>query len=124
MGIKKGLILFGPFSNKVLNWFSKVSKPPMPEVTMTAVFSFSSSVGFQPESSRASFVAAIANCENLSSLLASLLSIKSSGLKSFTSPAIFVGKSSTENFEIREIPDLPFLIIFPRKCLFQSLLEK
>jgi hypothetical protein len=57
MGMKKGLMRFGPLSRKTLLWASQVSIPPMPVPTRVPTRSGSRALGSSPESLRASSAA-------------------------------------------------------------------
>ena len=81
--------------------------PPMPEPMETPIRSAFSSVTSKPESLKASIPAAKPYWINVSIRLASLAEIKSSALKSLTSPAMVEEKAVVSNLVIFEIPDFP-----------------
>ena len=79
----------------------------MPEPMETPIRSAFSSVTSKPESLKASIPAAKPYWINVSIRLASLAEIKSSALKSLTSPAMVEEKADVSNLVILPTPDFP-----------------
>ena len=107
IGMKNGLIFDGPLAKSFSYCTWRVCIPPIPAPTKTPVRSRSIFSRSSAASLSASLDAATANCAYLSIRLDSFLSIKSSGLKSLTSPAICELYSVGSNCVIRSIPFRP-----------------
>src|SRR3990172_6444902 len=107
MGMKKGVILSGPFSFKTSYQCSMAGRPPMPAPMYTPTLSAFSPVISKPESRKASRPAAMAYWMKRSIFFISFLSMDSLGSKPGTSPAIWTGKPSGSNLVMRLMPDLP-----------------
>src|ERR1019366_5147175 len=89
-------------------WYSSiVHRPPMPTPINTPTWSALSSVILNPDWRIACSVDATAYWMKGSIFLTSRFSIQSSGLKSFTSPAIRTGNPEVSKRVIRPIPDRP-----------------
>ena len=112
IGIKNGDTFENPFPIPFACSSSIVDKPPIPLDTITPQRSVSSVLKSMPLSLTASSAAATASWVNLAILLASFLPIISSGLKSFTSPASFTGKSLVSKDFISPIPHSFALTLF------------
>ena len=110
MGTNSGCTALGPRSMSLRSVFSRVSTPPMPLPMITASRSGSTCPAARPACAMASTPATIAYCVNRSMRRASFDSITFSGAKSFSSPAIFEGKSDTSNRVIRPMPFSPALM--------------
>src|SRR5271154_70348 len=106
-GIKNGEILRGPPLSMAVCSRSITSNPPMPEPMCTPTRSAFDESIFKPECKSASCDAASAKWMKRPILRASFLSIKSSGLKFFTSAANVTGKPVVSKLVIGAIPLLP-----------------
>src|ERR1700761_3534703 len=106
-GIKNGEILRGPPWSMALCSRSITSNPPMPEPMFTPTRSAFNGPIFKPEWAMASWDAASAKWMKRPILRASFLSIKSSGLKPFTSAANVTGKPVVSKLVMGAIPLLP-----------------
>ena len=114
IGTAKGFTLPGPFCSIRNTVSSMVAIPPIPvPITVPAISGFSFSIS-NLASSTAIRAAATANWALRSICRIVFLSPASAGSKSFTSPAIFTGKSAASNRVIGAMPDLP------SKRLFQN----
>src|ERR1700677_2624512 len=106
-GIKKGEILRGPPCSMALCSRSITSNPPIPEPMCTPTRSAFAGPIFSPECRIASWVAASAKWIKRPILRASFLSMKSNGLKFFTSAAKVTGKPVASKLVMGAIPLLP-----------------
>src|ERR1700678_1952790 len=105
--MKKGDTLFGPADINLLCSRSMTSKAPMPLPTYTPTCSASSFAMSSPACATANSEAASANWMNRPIFLISLRSIKSSGTKSLTSPAMRQLKPLASKSVIGPMPDCP-----------------
>src|SRR5690606_3063593 len=106
-GIRNGLTRFGPLSRRTLTSCSIVGIPPPPVLTITPTRSVFSPVTSNFACSRASRVAATANCANRSMRRAALKSMKSFAWKSGTSPAMVTSRPDGSNPWILRMPERP-----------------
>src|SRR5271155_1878935 len=106
-GIKNGEILRGPPCSIALCSRSITSNPPIPDPIFTPTRSAFHGPIFKPEWVMASWAAASAKWMKRPILRASFLSIKSSGLKFFTSAANVTGKPVVSKLVMGAIPLLP-----------------
>src|ERR1700722_16774423 len=106
-GIKNGEIFRGPPLSMAVCSRSITSNPPMPEPMCTPTRSAFEESIFRPECRRASWDAASAKWMKRPILRASFLSIKSSGLKPFTSAANVTEKPVVSKLVMGAIPLLP-----------------
>src|ERR1700733_4559111 len=106
-GIKNGEILRGPPCSMALCSRSITSNPPIPEPMCTPTRSAFAGPIFSPECCIASWVAASAKWIKRPILRASFLSMKSNGLKFFTSAAKVTGKPVASKLVMGAIPLLP-----------------
>ena len=113
-GMKKGEILRGPPSSRARCSRSIVVNPPIPDAMNTPTFGAFSGVTTKPESSIANCAAAIAYWMKTSIFLTSFFSMKRSGSKPLTSPAICVAKADASNLVIVPTP----LVAARRACQF------
>src|ERR1700730_6880216 len=111
-GIKNGEILRGRLSCMPLCSRSITSKPPMPDPIFTPTRSPFHGPIFNPEWVMASWAAASAKWMKRPILRASFFSIKSSGLKPFTSAANVTGNPVASKLVIGAIPLLPASRLF------------
>src|ERR1700733_3435257 len=106
-GIKNGEILRGPPCSMALCSRSITSNPPMPDPIFTPTRSAFDGPIFKPEFVMASWAAASAKWMKRPILRASFFSIKSSGLKPFTSAANVTGNPVVSKLVMGAIPLLP-----------------
>jgi hypothetical protein len=110
--MKNGEILRGDFASSHFAVFSSiVLRPPMPAPITTPIRDEFSSVTSNPESLMACWDAANPIGTNGSNLRTSLGAMKSSGLKSTTSPPIRHGNADTSSFVIVRIPLRPLQML-------------
>jgi len=91
-----------------------VAEPPIPEPMITPALFPSKSKLSRPASLKAMSAEATPNWVNLSIRLDNLVSIHSSGLKTFTSAAIWEEKSEGSKWETLDIPFLPAFNAFEK----------
>src|SRR5215813_1454319 len=106
-GMKNGEILRGPPSSSALCSRSMVVNPPIPDAMNTPTRGASSDVTSSCESSIANCDAAIAYWMKMSIFLTSFFSMKRSGSKPLTSPAIRVANCDASNLVIVPMPLRP-----------------
>src|SRR5688572_1217341 len=106
-GMKKGEILRGPPSRSALCSRSIVVNPPIPEAMNTPTRGASSGVTSSFASSTANCDAAMAYWMKMSTFLTSFFSMKRSGSKPLTSPAMRAEKSVVSNLVIGPMPLRP-----------------
>src|ERR1700742_4925090 len=111
-GIKNGEILRGPPCSMALCSRSITSKPPIPDPIFTPTRSAFQGPIFKPEWVIASWAAASAKWMKRPIFRASFFSIKSRGLKPFTSAANVTGNPVASKLVIGAIPLLPASRLF------------
>src|SRR5574342_865370 len=112
LGMKNGPMRFTPFSRRICSFSSMVARPPMPAPMMAPTRSGSSRAMSRPASFTAMSPAARANWMKRSFRRASFFSMKRSGSKPFTSPAMRVGKVEASKRVMGPMPLRPATIAF------------